>query len=134
MTTTPSIETPFTTSRMASTAAWSADSLSPRPIHRPAARAAASVTRASSNARLRSGAWRCSMTGLLGWSEGSRGLYPAPIVHAKTRCRYRGRGDDATRPLAAGVRTRGVARRRLPDDFGVAGGAGLGTRRRLVAG
>src|SRR5829696_2614011 len=62
MTTTPSMETLLTTSRIASTAAWSADSLSPRPIQRPAARAAASVTRASSMARLRSGAWRCSIT------------------------------------------------------------------------
>ena len=41
---------------MASTAAPSAPSLSPRPIQRAAARAAASVTRTSSMARLRSGA------------------------------------------------------------------------------
>ena len=41
---------------MALTAAPSAPSLSPRPIHREAARAAASVTRTSSMARLRSGA------------------------------------------------------------------------------
>src|SRR5262245_3760844 len=40
--------------RMASTAAWSPPSLSPRPTHRPAAMAAASVTRTSSRARLRS--------------------------------------------------------------------------------
>src|SRR5579872_150698 len=40
---------------MASTAAWSAASLSPRPISRAAASAAASVTRTSSSARLRSG-------------------------------------------------------------------------------
>ena len=46
------------TTRMALTAAPSAPSLSPRPIHRLAAMAAASVTRTSSMARLRSGAWR----------------------------------------------------------------------------
>src|ERR687886_496396 len=43
-------------SRIASTAAWSALSLSPRPIQRAALIAAASVTRTSSRARLRSGA------------------------------------------------------------------------------
>src|SRR6476619_8165160 len=41
--------------RMASTAAPSALFLSPRPTQRPAAMAAASVTRTSSSARLRSG-------------------------------------------------------------------------------
>ena len=45
---------------MASTAAPSAAFLSPRPIQRPAASAAASVPRTSSIARLRSGAWGCS--------------------------------------------------------------------------
>src|SRR4051812_47472544 len=43
-------------SRMASTAAWSAASLSPRPDQRAAASAAYSVTRTSSSARLRLGA------------------------------------------------------------------------------
>ncbi len=43
--------------RIASTAAWSAAFLSPRPIQRPAPMAAASVTRTSSSARFRSGAW-----------------------------------------------------------------------------
>ena len=56
MTTMPSIGTVSSTMRMASTAAPSAPSLSPRPIHRDAASAAASVTRTSSMARLRSGA------------------------------------------------------------------------------
>ena len=42
-------------SRMASTAAPSADSFSPRPIQRAAASAAYSVVRTSSSARLRSG-------------------------------------------------------------------------------
>src|SRR5437016_7966119 len=56
MTTTPSMGTLCSTTRMASTAAPSAPSLSPLPIQREAARAAASVTRTSSMARLRSGA------------------------------------------------------------------------------
>ena len=55
ITTTPAIETVSSIARMPSTAAWSAASLSPRPIQRPAASAAASVTRTSSSARLRSG-------------------------------------------------------------------------------
>src|SRR4051812_11309229 len=56
MTTTPRIDTEFTNSRIASTAAPSPPSLSPRPTQRPAAIAPASVTRTSSRARLRSGA------------------------------------------------------------------------------
>src|SRR6266516_3875724 len=56
MTTTPSIETVCSITRIASTAAWSARSFCPRPIHRPAAMAPASVTRTSSRARFRSGA------------------------------------------------------------------------------
>ena len=55
ITTMPSISTEFSTSRMASTAARSPPTLSPRPMKRPAASAAASVTRTSSSARLRSG-------------------------------------------------------------------------------
>src|SRR5687768_15730094 len=58
MTTTPSMLTCARTTRMASTAAPSAPSLSPRPTQREAASAAASVVRTSSMARLRSGAWR----------------------------------------------------------------------------
>ena len=56
MTTTPRIDTELTSSRIASTAAPSPPSLSPRPTQRPAAMAPASVTRTSSRARLRSGA------------------------------------------------------------------------------
>src|SRR3954463_10845815 len=55
MTTTPFIDTVDTSRRMALTAAASAPFLSPRPTQRPAAMAAASVTRTSSSARLRSG-------------------------------------------------------------------------------
>src|SRR6476469_996275 len=50
------MDTELTNSRMASTAAPSPPSLSPRPTQRPAAIAPASVTRTSSRARLRSGA------------------------------------------------------------------------------
>src|SRR5215210_6560409 len=56
ITTVPSMRTVSRSRRMASTAAWSAASLSPRPIQRAEASAAASVTRTSSSARLRSGA------------------------------------------------------------------------------
>src|SRR6266540_1542168 len=57
MTTTPSIETVSRIARIPSTAAWSALSFSPRPTQRPAPIAAFSVTRTSSSARLRSGAF-----------------------------------------------------------------------------
>ena len=56
MITIPSMVTELSTCRMASTAAPSAPSLSPRPIQREAASAAASVTLTNSRARLRSGA------------------------------------------------------------------------------
>src|SRR6202789_2796822 len=52
------MDTEFTNWRIASTAAPSPPSLSPRPTQRPAAMAPASVTRTSSRARLRSGASR----------------------------------------------------------------------------
>ena len=55
MTTIPSIGTVSSSRRIASTAAPSADSFSPLPTQRAAASAAASVTRTSSSARLRSG-------------------------------------------------------------------------------
>src|SRR2546423_6476981 len=54
ITTRPSIETVSSIVRIASTAAWSALSFSPRPIQRAAPSAAASVTRTSSRARFRS--------------------------------------------------------------------------------
>src|SRR4051794_22265168 len=56
MTTTPLMLTVWMSWRIALTAAPSAPFLSPRPTQRPAAIAAASVTRTSSRARLRSGA------------------------------------------------------------------------------
>src|SRR4051812_1913454 len=55
ITTTPRIWTVAIICRIASTATPSAPSLSPRPTQRAAASAAASVTRTSSSARLRSG-------------------------------------------------------------------------------
>src|SRR3954447_1881945 len=55
MTTTPSIPMVEIITRIALTATWSAPFLSPRPTQRAAAIAAASVTRTSSIARLRSG-------------------------------------------------------------------------------
>src|SRR3954452_6193647 len=58
MTTTPFMLTVPMRARIASTAAPSPPFLSPRPTQRPAAIAAASVTRTSSRARLRSGAGR----------------------------------------------------------------------------
>ena len=58
ITTTPRIETVPMSWRIASTAAPSPPFLSPRPTQRPAAIAAASVTRTSSIARFRSGASR----------------------------------------------------------------------------
>src|SRR5215217_981234 len=80
ITTTPVIETEPSTWRMASTAAWSTASLSPKPILRAAAMAAASVTRTSSRARLRSGAspWARASTGTppgRGWGR----RWPSPI-------------------------------------------------------
>src|SRR5215207_3606273 len=67
---------------MASTAAWSADSFSPRPTHRAEASAAASVTRTSSSARFRSGfsperiSWE--ITPPAGSSAIARGLADGP--------------------------------------------------------
>src|SRR5579859_6739695 len=65
MTTTPRIDTELISIRIALTAAWSAPFLSPRPTQRAAAIAAASVTRASSSARLRSGGGSAFMATIL---------------------------------------------------------------------
>ena len=86
MTTIPSIGTEARTVRMASTAAASAPSLSPRPIQRLAAMAAASVVRTRSMARFRSGAWRVVTTDPdhSGWRIGAcrSGRLPAAILGA----------------------------------------------------
>ena len=64
ITTTPRMPTVEIRVRIALTATPSAPFLSPRPTHRPAAIAAASVTRTSSRARLRSGAsWAADRSG-----------------------------------------------------------------------
>ena len=97
ITTTPSIETVLRTRRMASTAAPSAAFLSPRPIQRPAASAAASVPRTSSMARLRSGA--------CGWVS---------MTSEATRRARLSRMDP--RLLAAARRGQGF----MPDDEGLA--------------
>src|SRR5260370_18531348 len=65
ITTTPFIDTVLISGRIAVTAAPSAPFLSPRPTQRPAESAAASVTLASSSARLRSGALG-SVPGVIG--------------------------------------------------------------------
>src|SRR5918994_4938766 len=83
MTTTPSIETVSRSIRMASTAAPSAPSLSPRPIHLALASAAYSVVRTSSIARLRSGPARLTPSGGAPTSTRAsigRGRYYAPPV------------------------------------------------------
>ena len=85
--------------RMASTAAWSAAILSPRPTQRAAASAAASVTRTSSRARLRSGVWRC-MDPIVCTSGGAR---LATLRGDDPRARPPGRRRRA-RPFPALVR------------------------------
>ncbi len=85
---------------MASTAAWSAPFLSPRPMNGTARMAAASVARTSSIARLRSG-WRNSvpvsvavfaMASILGrWSD-------APVAERTLSLRVLGRLGRAVRP------------------------------------
>ena len=68
---------------MASTAAPSAPILSPRPIQRLAAMAAASVVRTRSMARFRSGAWRDVTTAVTivgGGPPPGRGVFRAAIL------------------------------------------------------
>src|SRR6266545_3712299 len=66
---------------MASTAAWSTASLSPKPILRAAAMAAASVTRTSSRARLRSGASRSRRASIGHTSSSGPGTAVGPGDH-----------------------------------------------------
>src|ERR671932_843081 len=81
MTTTPFIATESSIRRIASTAAWSAAFLSPRPTQRAAAIAAASVTRTSSSARFRSGA--CALTGGILRSHALGGFDPHEVERAR---------------------------------------------------
>ena len=80
ITTTPFIDTVLISSRIAWTAAPSAPFLSPRPTHRAAAIAPASVTLASSSARFRSGACRAGGSGACSWPGASAwpGTAPSP--------------------------------------------------------
>src|SRR5581483_1648916 len=137
MTTMPSIDTPDRTARMASTAAPSADSLSPRPIQRAAAMAAASVTRTSSMPRLRSGT---SWDGLaiVGSSSGTavggsgRRHYPPPALTSPLHGGFRGATPRHRRhggPLPGSGGAEVLARRAAPG-LGRDGGRPLRHRRR----
>ncbi len=95
ITTTPSMWTVCSTACMPSTAAWSAASLSPRPTQRAACSAAASVTRTSSSARLRSGGTSSACVGV---GDQATGL---PAACAVARCRRRAsrrRPSSGSRP------------------------------------
>ena len=93
ITTTPSMAMVDSTMRMAVTAALSAPSLSPLPMNRDAASAAASVTRTSSRARLRSGASGAALTGpsrtltIVGTDGGS----PVANLLSRRVCPYAGK-------------------------------------------
>src|SRR5437588_12278895 len=100
MTTTPRIATLSRTYRIASTAALSADSFSPRPIQRAAAIAPASVTRTSSIAMFRSGAC-LALTAL----HPVRCLDSDELQAACAHRLGRGAGADAERLLAALARS-----------------------------
>src|SRR5436305_10731322 len=86
MTTVPCIEIELISLRMASTAAPSPPSLSPRPTQRPAASAAASVTRTRSSARFRSSSSRmCTSSMRRSWHEvGEDGGVTEPIAPGRS--------------------------------------------------
>src|SRR5829696_5107028 len=99
MTTTPRMETVPIRVRIASTAAPSPPFLSPRPTQRPAAIAAASVTRTSSRARLRSGASRCTASSggtSVTTTSGVRGEDGGTPAHPPRRRSRAGTGDNGT--------------------------------------
>src|SRR5690349_19024034 len=116
MTTMPSMWTVSSTARIASTAAWSAAILSPRPIQAALASAAASVTRTSSRARLRSG--RCVLIEFI-WTvlDGAGRLaldLRLALAHERApEHQQRSRERDEPSPLEA---QEGVARARPVDD------------------
>src|ERR671916_1927312 len=93
ITTMPSIATVSSRMRMASTAAPSAPSLSPRPIQRAQARAAYSVVRTSSIARLRSGPPRASMRRTLYDAWGLARVAVDGLAQVAGH-EHRGRGDQ----------------------------------------
>src|SRR5688572_1339063 len=118
--------------RIASTAAWSAASLSPRPTQRAAASAAASVTRTSSRARLRSGlspertSWEMTPASaspsVKTASDGTRrlALDGPPLLGGSEEPgrRYPGGGDqrDPVAPLDARAELEPLLGRGLVDD------------------
>src|SRR5262245_48658357 len=120
--------------RMPSTAAWSAASFSPRPTSGAAASAAASVTRTSSRARLRSGRWWVG-SGLMddgkrrgaarwGWRQR---ITTAPPLRSWTMSQ----SASATlpeNPLSAGLERRPVA----PTALVIFGATGDLARRKLL--
>src|SRR5215207_2705163 len=143
ITTTPVIDTEPSTWRMASTAAWSTASLSPKPILRAAAMAAASVTRTSSRARLRSGAspWarasiqhtsrsrlgpplaRSHFSPQGGWHPGPRRLTLAIGGPARSGVRgLRQSGPGAADPTRLAPRARCMSGAGRPGDAGGAVG------------
>src|SRR5437764_2685538 len=124
ITTIPSIGTVSSISRIASTAAWSASSFSPRPTQRAAASAAASVTRTSSSARLRSGVeperTSCEMTPTRVRLDGAGGLADPPLTllraaEARTADHERRYERDPVAPVEADADLR-LAGARLVDD------------------
>src|SRR4029450_1913197 len=84
--------------RMASTAAWSTASLSPKPILRAAAMAAASVTRTSSRARLRSGGSRAARGPHVRLELPLAHLHIAALIQRASRAPSP--GDEPNRPPA----------------------------------
>src|SRR5688572_8638819 len=129
MTTTPSIGTVSSRTRMASTAAPSAASFSPLPTQRPAAMAAASVTRTSSRAKFRSGLaperTSCEITPIGPGAYGSdrAGRLAGLLRRALQRAGEAHAGDDDRRDqrnpvpvVEADPEFQALVRRRLVDD------------------
>ena len=109
MTTTPRMATELIIWRMASTAAPSPDSFCPRPTHLPDAKAAASVTRTNSMARLRSGAsFLRSADGLtfavavMCTNSFRRFLLSIAVVHCDTVAPFRAQTTPPIGGLSAG--------------------------------
>src|SRR5215212_11607591 len=118
MTTTPFMLTVPMSARIASTAAPSPPFLSPRPTQRPAAMAAASVTRTRSRAMLRSRSWGTRAPGMV---ASSRLAYPDPHTRAGGKSRL---GDmvnngevEPDAPAAATTPSLGKREGRSPRDM-----------------
>src|SRR5712691_2851783 len=113
----PFIETVLISWRIALTAAPSAAFLSPRPTRRPAASAAASVTRASSRARFRSGA-DGSVSTCIRPSSGRRALRTPADIGLSVILRSSQGAGRLERP--GGIVVRLVVARLLADGGGQA--------------